>query len=616
VSADGTVVVGRSFSVNGEEAFRWKQGVGMVGLGDLPGGTFQSVAWGVANDGSVVVGTAVSGLGQSAFQWTQQGGMASIGHLPGGQTSLAHGVSYDGSVIVGSSVSQAFRWTAGTGMVGLGDLPGGEYQSVATAVSGDGQTVVGRSRSIFNGHDEPFRWRASTGMVGLGWGPDGPISGSAWATTQKGDIVVGHSSDNLGDVAFIWHKSLGLRNIQQLLEEIGVAPPGWKFQEASGISADGRTIVGVVRRYSPPKESRVWVLRQNLEACCFADEGCANLDPAFCEVLSGVSLGQGSSCAAPDITCPENLTVECDQPIDPSKTGIPTVTDECNGTLTLEFSDSGGVGPCGIKGAIARTWIVNDADDNLVSCLQIIERTDSTPPSVECPDDVVVQCSGPFGTSVETVPFDASATDACDTSVSIIDDRPETMYPPSCGSPGTIVTFTATDDCEQTASCSARVEVVGVQCCEPQACCVQGEGCVDILPSSCYSQGGSPLGVGTVCAIPRACCRSGGTCNNNDIICCLSQDGSPSDAGQLCEGDADGDGVDGLCGDACPDDRHQIASGPCPCGVPPVDSDGDGVLDCSEIPTVSTWGLLIMTLLLVIAWKLHFEQRWCRVAER
>ena len=43
-------------AVNGTEAFRWTEGSGMVGLGDLAGGSFYSVANAVNADGSVVVG--------------------------------------------------------------------------------------------------------------------------------------------------------------------------------------------------------------------------------------------------------------------------------------------------------------------------------------------------------------------------------------------------------------------------------------------------------------------------------------------------------------------------------------------------------------------------------
>jgi probable HAF family extracellular repeat protein len=56
VSGDGSVVVGGSFAYGyGYEAFRWTSDGGMVGLGDLPGGSFYSVVTGVSGDGSVVL---------------------------------------------------------------------------------------------------------------------------------------------------------------------------------------------------------------------------------------------------------------------------------------------------------------------------------------------------------------------------------------------------------------------------------------------------------------------------------------------------------------------------------------------------------------------------------
>ncbi len=55
----GLVLVGESDYVFtdptfGGEAFRWTQAGGMVGLGDLPGGTFGSKTFFVSADGSVV----------------------------------------------------------------------------------------------------------------------------------------------------------------------------------------------------------------------------------------------------------------------------------------------------------------------------------------------------------------------------------------------------------------------------------------------------------------------------------------------------------------------------------------------------------------------------------
>ena len=43
------------------------------GLGDLPGDSFGSRAYGISANGSVVVGRGISDLGCEAFRWTQSG---------------------------------------------------------------------------------------------------------------------------------------------------------------------------------------------------------------------------------------------------------------------------------------------------------------------------------------------------------------------------------------------------------------------------------------------------------------------------------------------------------------------------------------------------------------
>ena len=50
----------------------------MVGLGDLPGGSFDSCAYGVSGDGSLVVGNGSSASGGEAFRWTADGGMVDL----------------------------------------------------------------------------------------------------------------------------------------------------------------------------------------------------------------------------------------------------------------------------------------------------------------------------------------------------------------------------------------------------------------------------------------------------------------------------------------------------------------------------------------------------------
>ena len=66
----------------GAEAFRWTGQEGMVGLGDLPGGRFESNARGVSGDGRVIVGTSHAttnnGEGNIPFIWTEEWGMRSL----------------------------------------------------------------------------------------------------------------------------------------------------------------------------------------------------------------------------------------------------------------------------------------------------------------------------------------------------------------------------------------------------------------------------------------------------------------------------------------------------------------------------------------------------------
>ena len=116
VSADGSVVVGRGSSASGLEAFRWTAASGMVGLGELPGGLFESRANGVSADGSVVVGRSRTDdiSANEAFVWTQDNGMQSLRDMliASGVTGLddwelheASGISADGQWVVGNGIN-------------------------------------------------------------------------------------------------------------------------------------------------------------------------------------------------------------------------------------------------------------------------------------------------------------------------------------------------------------------------------------------------------------------------------------------------------------------------------------------------------------------------------
>jgi len=277
VSADGNVIVGESHSAQGQQAFRWTPSEGMVGLGDLPGGSFYSRAYGVSGDGTVVVGQSNSAVG-GAFRWTSASGMTA---LPGGETATkAWGASFDGSVIVGSWDAQAFRWTASEGITSLGDL-GSVNDNTAYGVSADGSVIVGQSGTTE--YFEAFRWTRATGMGGLGgstlrasavsadgnvivghtsgyeayrWTnagiellgglPDAsPLSSVATGVSADGSVIVGTATNAEGiPEAFVWTEHAGMRSVRDLLMAQGLDLSGWSLNEATGVSADGRVIIG------------------------------------------------------------------------------------------------------------------------------------------------------------------------------------------------------------------------------------------------------------------------------------------------------------------------------------------------------------------------------------
>jgi probable HAF family extracellular repeat protein len=308
ISADGLVVVGQSRGQNGEEAFRWTQSGGMVGLGHLAGislppyGVFYtSEATAVSADGSVVIGQSSTANGNGntqdeyeAFRWTQSGGMVGLGDLPGGRfTSRANAVSADGSVVVGIGVNamtvQALRWTQSSGMMSstvigndiaigvsadgvvvagsdglmqgngntirLGDLPGGANYTEAKGMSANGLVVVGDSNSSLG--REAFRWTQSGGMVGLGDLPGGSFRSQALATSGDGSVVVGYGTGTKGDEAFVWNQTQGMSSLQSVLAAAGINMTGWQLSSANGVSANGRSIVG--SGINPNGQSEAWL---------------------------------------------------------------------------------------------------------------------------------------------------------------------------------------------------------------------------------------------------------------------------------------------------------------------------------------------------------------------
>ena len=162
VSADGNVIVGESGDYGAapgrSHAFRWTQENGMVRLGelnDVPSIHPRVRARAVSSDGSVVVGydfVKPPVNGYEAFRWTEQLGMKGLGH----RYSQAYGVSADGLVAVGKTYvgDRAMRWVEGAYSGRLASAGGAQ---AAYDASADGSVIVG-TRSTTSIPEKAMIW--------------------------------------------------------------------------------------------------------------------------------------------------------------------------------------------------------------------------------------------------------------------------------------------------------------------------------------------------------------------------------------------------------------------------------------------------------------------------
>lgn len=154
---------------------------------------------------------------------------------------VASAISGDGSTIVGTfdpsgghESGEAYTWTRANGFRGLGDLPGGITSSEGEGISHDGSVVVGFGFSEFG--EEAFRWTEEEGLVGLGDLPGGRFISRAQAVSADGSIVVGFGESDF----FVLHQAVMWNSADQ----ISVLDGTLDRQRAYAISGDGSVILG------------------------------------------------------------------------------------------------------------------------------------------------------------------------------------------------------------------------------------------------------------------------------------------------------------------------------------------------------------------------------------
>lgn len=272
VSADGSVIVGDGTlddkGDNARRAFRWTQEDGLKMLGDH--GDHHAVdAVAVSADGRVVAGHLGDQFNPrlQGFTWTLEKGflpVESIVEIAGRKfngVSNILGLSPNGKVAAGSMSMQGINfnsaclWVDGYGVPiqrqelteGTGNLPGfvGTLSVVIdlwTNAQGEVKAIVGRHHNKSTGKTRGF-CIANTKFHWLEGG-EGVLSWPV-AMSQNGELIVGAMTDDEKNLGAVWKAGYGVIQVASLLKMSGAELPEGTLINATGVSADGKTVVGV-----------------------------------------------------------------------------------------------------------------------------------------------------------------------------------------------------------------------------------------------------------------------------------------------------------------------------------------------------------------------------------
>jgi uncharacterized membrane protein len=256
ISGDGTIVSGNytNPATGHSEAAYYSVATGRwtpVGSLGAVSGNEASSGWGLSGDGRALVGLGWINSGRAhAIEWTPGTGMIDLGSTVANRSSRANVASYDGKVVGGwqdasTGLRQGAVWINGTQQIltAAGTTnPVGE----ADAISANGR-VLGGLGNAYN-DNEAYLWTASTGAVGLGHLGDSSWRGDVLGLSADGSVAVGYDrpfGPALGGLGFISLNGAPMMDLTAYATRAGINLNGFTLALPTGISADGRTIVGI-----------------------------------------------------------------------------------------------------------------------------------------------------------------------------------------------------------------------------------------------------------------------------------------------------------------------------------------------------------------------------------
>jgi uncharacterized membrane protein len=255
LSQDGSFAAGwiTRASPFGFLGFTWTASGGRNDFGLAPGMPAYSPVYGMDSTGGTIVGT----IGDDyqylrAYRRVGSGPFENLGPLLNYDQTGASAVSGDGNTVVGYAltpagtftIGQAFRWTSATGMQPLGFISANHDYSTAVAISRDASTILVNSGYYSFGTTIGCVWRESTGLQLL---PALPGANPAYRhgsdLTADGSIIVGDAANVAGD-------SHAVRWTAGDIEDLGTLPQ-WRNSYARVINDDGSVIAGVLSGLEP-----------------------------------------------------------------------------------------------------------------------------------------------------------------------------------------------------------------------------------------------------------------------------------------------------------------------------------------------------------------------------
>ncbi len=246
VSGDGLTIVGWEISGSFPGPLRW---INRQLVPTRYPATVNSMSLHAVNDdGRVIVGIGqIPGVGSRAVKWDAR--QYCLGDLNGDRQVDVNDLSRiitqfgsdvpenpadldsDGDVDLSDLTLLLPRFGVECGWTILDDL----YtppSSTAWAVSGNGSVTVGESRFDSGGSNTATKWDGAE--VTRLW-----AGNLARAVSHDGSVIVGH------EPIFLWTEHDGPRWLPEVLaNEFGLDVAGWDMDSATGVSADGQTIVG------------------------------------------------------------------------------------------------------------------------------------------------------------------------------------------------------------------------------------------------------------------------------------------------------------------------------------------------------------------------------------